>query len=404
MSTPQPRLSSRLNPRFNTPKTIVISSPIQKILFGSPGTGKSYRIDQEIIPQDLCINKLATPENVIKTVFHPEYTYGDFMGKLVPITKGRTVRYKFYEGHFLRALAQSYKNILVEYKDPTKDKDFKDISDSDKIYRLNEARKLACDKAANVVLVIDEINRGNSSAIFGTVFQLLDRDDDGWSSYSINITEIELITLLSLIGVEEKALEGDQFEYKFPGESDWIKSYLTFQNRVNGLNLYLKERAIKLPPNLSILATMNTSDNSIYFMDSAFKRRWDWEFINWDDSKPPTPTYGQAGLLDEDTWRTLITCLNNFIKSHYASIRGIEDKQIGYWFIKPPITAEKIQNKLMFFVWDSVFSRDKEPLASLLNVKRAQLVTFGDFTKLHNEFIQKIMLFTDTSNLANNNL
>ncbi|MGL4500381.1 MAG: hypothetical protein ACRCU2_15050, partial [Planktothrix sp.] len=173
-----------------------IQSPIQKILFGSPGTGKSYRIKDEIIP-GLGIDESLNPENVISTVFHPEYTYGDFMGKLVPITKGNNVRYQFYEGHFLRALARAYKNILLKYVAP-KEQSLKDLSDVDKNYSLKKARKEACDNAANVALVIDEINRGNSSAIFGTVFQLLDRDDEdddeknkerGWSSYKINITE-----------------------------------------------------------------------------------------------------------------------------------------------------------------------------------------------------------------------
>lgn len=370
-----------------------MNSPIQKILFGSPGTGKSYAIQNKIIPEVLQIDEKVNPENVIKTVFHPEYTYGDFMGKLVPITKGRNVRYKFYEGHFLRALAQAYKNILFHYKDPLKSKDSKELSESEKLVKLEEARQEACSQASNVALVIDEINRGNSSAIFGTVFQLLDRNYQGWSSYSVNVTEIELLTLLSLIGVEEKALEGDQFEYKFPNESEWVKSYLTFQNRVNGLNIRLKERVVKIPPNLSILCTMNTSDNSIYFMDSAFKRRWDWQFVNWDESQPPSPRYGETedGQLKDEEWLDLIKNLNHFIKSHYASIRGIEDKQVGKFFIKSPVTAEKIQNKLMFFIWDSVFSRDKRPLIDLLEVDRSELVTFGDFTQLHNQFVEKIM-------------
>ncbi|WP_199302810.1 restriction endonuclease [Oscillatoria sp. FACHB-1406] len=377
--------------------------PIQKILFGSPGTGKSYRIDREIIPKDLKIDETINPESIIKTVFHPEYTYGDFMGKLVPITKGRSVRYKFYEGHFLKALSQAYKNILSHYIAPTKSKELKELSDKNKDFEINRAREIACNQASNVALVIDEINRGNSSAIFGTVFQLLDRDDSGWSSYGINITEIELSTLLSLIGVEEKALEGDQFEYKFPGESDWVKNYTTFQNRVDGLKLNLKDRKIWLPPNLSIIATMNTSDNSIYFMDSAFKRRWDWEFVDWDDSKPPTPTYGEHGILTEEQWKKLIRNFNSFIKTHHASIRGIEDKQVGYFFIKQPVTSAKIQNKLMFFAWDSVFNRDKKPLADLLGVKRDQLVTFGDFTLLHNNFVHSLMNWTETAANSNSN-
>ena len=147
---------------------------------------------------------------------------------------------------------------------------------------------------------------------------------------------------------------------------------------------------------------MNTSDNSIYFMDSAFKRRWDWEFVNWDDSKPPTANYCNAGILSEDDWKKLIKNFNGFIKSHHASVRGIEDKQIGYYFVKSPVTAEKIQNKLMFFAWDSVFNRDKKPLADLLKIKRDELVTFGDFTKLHNQFIQSLISWIPSVSSNNN--
>lgn len=126
-------------------------------------------------------------------------------------------------------------------------------------------------------------------------------------------------------------------------------------------------------------------------MDSAFKRRWDWEFVNWDDSKPPAATYGTGGTLDNYEWEKLIKNLNSFIKSNHGFIRGIEDKQIGKYFIKDHVTAEQIQNKLMFFLWDSVFNRDKKPLVDLLKVEKNNLVTFGDFTKLHNEFIKEIM-------------
>ena len=150
-----------------------MNSPLQKILFGSPGTGKSFKIDNVIVPKLLTIDKEKNPENVIKTVFHPEYTYGDFVGKLMPLTTSDgKVEYKFYEGHFLKALAQAYKNILS----PKEDEEIK-----------------------NVALVIDEINRGNSSAIFGTIFQLLDRGKDGWSDYGINFSDLEFQTIISLI-------------------------------------------------------------------------------------------------------------------------------------------------------------------------------------------------------------
>ncbi len=346
--------------------------PVQKILFGSPGTGKSFKIDREIIPRILTIDGKEHPENIIKTVFHPEYTYGDFVGKLVPLTKAGKVEYTFYEGHFLRALAQAYKNMLKAHdKNGTKTSEIE-----------------------NVVLAIDEINRGNSSAIFGTIFQLLDREQDGWSSYGINITEIEFLKLLQLIGTRfTYDSKGDIDGYKLsPYTSEEVKSLDTLQKKINFLRFDLVNRVIWIPPNLSILGTMNTSDNSIYFMDSAFKRRWDWEFVNWDDSEPSPPTYGKNGSIEDVDWMKLFKNLNQFIKQHHGSIRGIEDKQIGKFFIKErPVTSEQIQNKLMFFLWDSVFNRDKKPLIDFLEVKKEDLVTFGDFTKLHNEFVNKLL-------------
>ncbi len=201
---------------------------IQKILFGSPGTGKSHLIDNEIIPKELDINIETTPENVIKTVFHPEYTYGDFMGKLMPITRAGKVEYSYYEGHFLKALAQAYKNLVKS-------------------------------KIENVVLVIDEINRGNSAAIFGSIFQLLDRNDDGWSSYAININAIELIKILELIGIS-------RFTYDASGNiaTYQLEHYQSIKELLKNRHFDSENRTIKIPPNLSILATMNTSDSSIY--------------------------------------------------------------------------------------------------------------------------------------------
>lgn len=356
-----------------------IAHPIQKILFGSPGTGKSHRIDHEIIPQ-LGIDVQANPENVIKTVFHPEYTYGDFMGKLVPITRGKKVEYNYYAGHFLKALGQAYKNIQISKPKDVNQIDWASIN--------------------NIALVIDEINRGNSSAIFGVCFQLLDREETGWSSYSINLTEIEFYKFIELIGVKISLID-EVLKFQFPGDSHFV-FFESLKDKFSPLGINTETKAIKLPPNLSLLATMNTSDNSIYFMDSAFKRRWDWEFVNWDDTKPPVPTYGKNGTLDENEWKKLIKKFNGFIKTHHTSIRGIEDKQIGYYFIKQPVTSEKIRNKLMFFVWDSVFNRDKKPLVDLMKLKREQLITFGDFTNLHNEFIKSLMNWTEPITVTNN--
>ncbi|WP_337884490.1 restriction endonuclease [Fischerella thermalis] len=351
-----------------------MNSPIQKILFGSPGTGKSHRIDNEIIPKVLVIDQEKHPENVIKTVFHPEYSNGDFMGKLVPITRASKVEYNFYEGHFLRALGQAYKNILT-----TKPSHFNQIN---------------WEQVKNVALVIDEINRGNSASIFGVCFQLLDRENTGWSSYSVNLTEIEFYKFIEIIGTKISIVDGN-LKFQFPGDSHFV-FFENLKDKFTPLGINTETKSVKLPPNLSIVATMNTSDNSIYFMDSAFKRRWEWEFINWDDTIPLPGTYGESGngTLNETEWLNFIKKLNNFLKAHHTSIRGIEDKQIGNYFIKErPVKAEQIQNKLMFFLWDSVFNRDKRPLVDLLDVTKDKLVTFGDFTKLHNIFVEKIMKF-----------
>jgi 5-methylcytosine-specific restriction endonuclease McrBC GTP-binding regulatory subunit McrB len=183
-----------------------MTSPIQKIFFGCPGTGKSYQISNDdlggVVKEELGIDKDVHAENLIKTVFHPEYTYGDFMGKLMPMTmkddnKTSSVYYQFYEGHFLKALGQAYKNII-------------------------KAEKV--ENAQNVALVIDEINRGNSSAIFGTVFQLLDRLDQpkngiekGWSAYGINISDLEFTKLAELMGFTYGGTSAKKLtEYEYP--------------------------------------------------------------------------------------------------------------------------------------------------------------------------------------------
>lgn len=334
----------------------------QKILFGSPGTGKSYKIDKEIIPFDLNIDIEKTPANVIKTVFHPEYTYGDFVGKLMPITVGGNVQYKFYEGHFLKALSQAYKSIIA-------------VQDNDGV----------CE---NVALVIDEINRGNSAAIFGTIFQLLDREPDGWSSYEVSVNEIIFNRLFELCDLKPHSIVEKEIKtYKFGKEEIEAKM---FQTKLDFIGCHFENRTIKIPPNLSILASMNTSDSSIYYMDSAFKRRWEWEFIDVDSN-----TVSAEGVAFEtrDEWIEFVSKLNAFIKSNHKSIRGIEDKQIGHFFISDEqILKSSIQNKLMFFLWDSVFNRDKKPLVKLLFDENTEneLITFGDFAKEVKLFIDKI--------------
>jgi 5-methylcytosine-specific restriction endonuclease McrBC GTP-binding regulatory subunit McrB len=297
--------------------------PIQKILFGSPGTGKSYQV------REIAKNKLNIPfdedtktlKNTIKTVFHPEYTYADFMGKLLPLTQNGSIIYKFYPGHFLRVLGMAYKAL---------------INSNDE----------------NFLLVIDELNRGNAAAIFGTVFQLLDRESDGWSSYEVDISDMELFGLLEVMGLKPIIQSNgniiritDNHDAEIPFEK-----YLDNKaNRLNGNNSngvrvcnLLKQKRINIPNNLSIIATINTSDESIYYLDSAFKRRWNWDYF-----APPSGKFSRNDIPEnlrslklniEDQekgyWALYIVGINEFIKSNYKSIRRIEDKQIGWWFIR----------------------------------------------------------------------
>ena len=347
----------------------IMDKPIQKILFGSPGTGKSYKIDNEIIPKTLDIDVEKTPGNVIKAVFHPEYTYGDFVGKLMPITtEENNVKYSFYEGHFLKALARAYENLIKAEGE--------------------------IDKAQHVVLVIDEINRGNSSSIFGTIFQLLDRDEDGYSSYYVSINEIIFNKLLELIGVESTFKSGVLSGYELNKEIFEKLDNLQEEFDIYSLGFDVVNRNIKIPANLSIVATMNTSDSSIYYMDTAFKRRWEWEFIDIDGSSV-CKVENEISFKTRKEWQNFVNKLNTFIKCNHRHIRGIEDKQVGYYFIQgESIKTSSIQNKLMFFLWDSVFSRDKKPLIKLLygenQKEHDELITFGDFAKQVEHFIKKI--------------
>ena len=352
--------------------------PIQKILFGSPGTGKSYQIqkiarDQLKIPFDEATKMLS---NTVKTVFHPEYTYADFMGKLLPLTQGNSIIYKFYPGHFLHILGMAYQGLIDGNKD-------------------------------HYLLVIDELNRGNAAAIFGTVFQLLDRESDGWSSYEVDISEMELVGLLEAMRlkpiIQDGAIEIKEGNAKIPSEDfcqrrkDELASENPDGSRVFSL---LQQRRINIPHNLSILATINTSDESIYYLDSAFKRRWDWEYVKAPvrGASIPEELRDVKLIIDGDekgAWSQYIVGINELIKSNHQVIRRIEDKQIGWWFIKPEddkVDLEQVKDKLMFYLWDSVFARDKRPIEEFLSDSdnSVKLTAYSDFLDLMQEFMRRV--------------
>lgn len=284
------------------------------ILYGPTGTGKSHIIEN---------NNL---KKTYRCMFHEEYSYFDFIGQYKPvmytidknlkntlydelnnaisIDREPIIAYSFIAGDFIKAYVEAYNNPEDQ-----------------------------------VLLIIEEINRGNSSSIFGDVFQLLDRDNNGFSKYPV-ITSKEL------------------------------SKYLKDKNISNYFEL-------KIPNNLSIFATMNTSDQSLFFMDSAFKRRWNLKYI--------PINYEEENLINvkiENTdyyWLDFIKKLNSLIAEKLES----ENKCIGQWFIKPVnnfIKEDDFRNKLLHYLFFDVFHHDR--LAIFKTV---------EFSKIYNKNVQDFL-------------
>ena len=248
-------------------------------------------------------------QKVFRTTFHPDYDYAQFVGAYKPKKddKDGKITYAFVPQVFAKAYVAAWKLYFSMGNASTADN--------------------------QVYLVIEEINRGNCAQIFGDIFQLLDRDGEGFSQYSID-ADCDFATWLK----EDSILKIVWSEY---------------ETKVG-------DGKLKLPPNLNILATMNTSDQSLFPMDSAFKRRFDWEYvpINYDHS--------EAGFIIEigDSkykWLDFLKKVNADIDETTHS----EDKQMGEFFIKPKsddlkITFNEFRSKVLFYLWDSVYKDETE--------------------------------------------
>ncbi|WP_372753778.1 AAA family ATPase [Labilibaculum sp.] len=274
---------------------------LNRIYFGAPGTGKSYTVD--FLTKDLD-DKFKR-----KITFHPDYDHSSFVGCYKPQSIGNDIKYQFSP--------QVFTDIYVDAWN---------------------------DESSNIYyLIIDEINRGNCAEIFGDLFQLLDRNDEGLSKYEITPNE-DLKKYL----VEE-----------FKGESRGIE---------NG--------KMRLPSNLVILATMNTSDQSLYPMDSAFKRRWDWiyvpiEYRDTCSDGTKNESYSFKVEIEEGRtfdWIQFIEKVNNKIKDN-PSLGA--DKQIGNYFVKPKtksdgtmgnIKLKDFIHKVMFYLWNDVFKDEEDSI------------------------------------------
>ncbi|TFW09463.1 AAA family ATPase [Oxalobacteraceae bacterium OM1] len=256
--------------------------PHQLILFGPPGTSKSH-----LARHDKAGALGVTGRDIIPVTFHPEFGYGEFVCRLLPMTVDHKIEYRVHAGPFIKALARAF-------------------------VRLGQHELASADPGQNVVLLIDEINRGNCAEIFGDVFQLLDRDDTGWSSYEVNASDLTLQAL-----------------------DDELKRYGATAGSLSArLAAMRQDRVLRLPPNLYLIGTMNTSDDSIFHMDSAFKRRWNFEFCPPDFAGVPD-FQRFAMVVDRPhlNWEVFLRALNTFIVDKCTAPR-LDDKLVGPWFIK----------------------------------------------------------------------
>lgn len=391
-------------------KNTGVMSYSQNILFGAPGTGKSFKIDD---PEKGYGLKNVDESRKFRTTFHPDYDYAQFVGAYKP--QKNQVANKALNKNELTA-------ILKEMKDGNNYPIHKfSALYSDSLLKLSNAEQIEIIKEADspesmavelkkgiavgeylkekidggsitysfvpqvfakayaaawklyfaagnvstagnqVYLVIEEINRGNCAQIFGDIFQLLDRDD-GFSQYAIDA------------------------DYDF---AKFIEGELNSVGKWDDYKASVGEGKLMLPPNLNILATMNTSDQSLFPMDSAFKRRFDWEYVPISFDGKEAAKY----QIDIDgsryPWQKFVETVNDKI----LTITESEDKQLGEFFIKPDkkdengecvlISCERFLGKVMFYLWNEV-CKDEHNNESFFRVKNGngeEYFTFQDLYK-----------------------
>ena len=328
-------LAPNVSVQASTDKSNSQKGVLQQIFYGAPGTGKSHTIKEE-----------TKEEDVIRITFHPDTDYSSFVGAYKPTTAllpicdelgqpmkiGPTVLHKeqiVYE-FVAQSFLQAYVNAWKKY-----DKD-------DKQY-----------------LVIEEINRGNCAQIFGDLFQLLDRNDYGFSDYPIK-ADADMKRQL------QKAFAGLAIE-----QSDKINAIYEGKDIVSQV---LNGDILLLPNNLYIWATMNTSDQSLFPIDSAFKRRWDWTYMPISNAEKHW-VIGVNGN-NYDWWQFL-----EKINEKIGSTTNSEDKKLGYFFCKAQngiISAKAFVGKVIFYLWNDVF-KDYEFVDAIFNDVDGSKLSFKKF-------------------------
>lgn len=344
--------------------------PLQQIFYGAPGTGKSH-----------AINELTAGKDVIRTTFHPDTDYSTFVGAYKPTTKPVPVI-----------------TVIGTEAVPVRDKNGKEMMEDKIVYEYVSqaflqayvaAWRKYCDvqegeEPMDEFLVIEEINRGNCAQIFGDLFQLLDRGDEGFSEYPIKADS----DMKKLLEHEFKGLEiknKDSINALFKGGKDIVAEVLAGD-------------ILLLPNNLYIWATMNTSDQSLFPIDSAFKRRWDWNYV-------PISDAGKNWMIEVNgaqyDWWKFLEAIND--KVYHATYS--EDKKMGYFFCKANdgvISADKFVSKVIFYLWNDVF-KDSEFEGDTFKDEDGEKLSFDKFYSVESNQVKvnekKIVKFLSNLNL-----
>lgn len=294
----------------------------QLIFFGAPGTGKSHEI-----------KKQTADQSVVRTTFHPDSDYSSFVGAYKPTTIDVPLR--DVSGH-----------VVVENGNP--------VIESKIVYEFVEQAFLKAYVNAWTLLaenkpqflIVEEINRGNCAQIFGDLFQLLDRNDFGFSDYPITADK-DLQKHLKK-AFENLNISGTDIEGEYEESNDSIAAKVK------------SGEVLLLPKNLYIWATMNTSDQSLFPIDSAFKRRWDWKYIPISkgfDENGQEIKLAIEGCIKKYSWWSFLEKINVQVGDATQS----EDKKLGFFFCKGSagtISADKFVSKVIFYLWNDVFKNN----------------------------------------------
>lgn len=294
---------------------------LQQIYYGAPGTGKSKTIKD-----------LTFGESVIRTTFHPDSDYASFVGTYKPITEEVTLR----DCYGKKVIDDDTKEVVKEERIA-----YKFIPQAFLEAYVEAWKKLGSSKKQ--FLIIEEINRGNCAQIFGDLFQLLDRNEYGFSDYPI-VADKDM----------QKYLEKEFAGWEITNKDEINQLY----GEANMVSLIMKGERLVLPSNLYIWATMNTSDQSLFPIDSAFKRRWDWKYVPIREGRDKETNaqlkwYINTGDKQYDWW-SFISQVNKLI----GSLTNSEDKKLGYFFCKAKdgeINADLFVSKVIFYLWNDVF-------------------------------------------------